>query len=169
MLRPYQRPCLATGNPLPGDPHDFLNQLVVPVSRGPRGLGKARVHGGVGDDAGERIQLDDVGHTEPVHAHVDPAPVAATECAIGVECHAFGLTAQRVGDTGWRALEDRERMLARVPNPLRFDPYTGGAPGGSVAKSNPTTGRQRTSPLLPRIATVNSGPGRYVSTRTACA
>src|SRR5207245_10891398 len=47
--------------------------------------------------------------------------------------------------------------------------YTGGAPGGSVAKSNPITGRQYASGPLPRIATVNSGPGRYVSTSTGSA
>src|SRR5712691_10740035 len=100
MLRPY----IGTGYPPPGDPDDLLNQLVVAVPRDPRGLGEARVHGRVGDDAGERIQLDDVGHAEAVHAHVDAAPVAAAEGAIGVECDPLSLTAHRFGDAGGRAL-----------------------------------------------------------------
>ena len=39
-------------------------------------------------------------------------------------------------------------------------PYTGVAPAGSAAKSMPTMGRHAAAAPLPRIATVNSAPGR---------
>src|SRR5438552_16441025 len=88
MLRPY----IGTGYPSPGDPHDLLDQLVVPVAGDARRFGEARVHRRVGNDPGERIQLDDVGYAEPVHADIDAAPITAAEGAIGVEGDALGLT-----------------------------------------------------------------------------
>src|SRR6266566_1089015 len=157
MLRPYQRLCLAACYPPPRDPNDVLNELVVGVAGDPSGLREAGVHRRIGDDARQGIELDDVRDAEAVNPHVDAAPVAAPQRAIRIERHALRLAAQRLGHTRRRALEDRERMLARVPDPLRFVAVYGRRAGG-----------QRTSPLLPRIATVNSGPGRYVSTSTAC-
>src|SRR5881396_4361327 len=144
----------------PGDPQDLLDELVVVVASNPRGFGEARIHRGIGDDAGQWVELDDIGHAEAIHPNVDAAPVAAPEGAIRIERDALRLPAERFGDAGRRALEDRERMLGRVPDPFGFVAVHRGAPCGSVAKSNPTIGKQRTSPSLPRIATVNSGPGR---------
>src|SRR2546426_4393108 len=120
MLRPYQRLYLAACYAPPGDPDDLLDELVVGKPRDPRRLRETGVHRRVGNDAGERIQLDDVGDTEPIHANVDAAPVATAEGAIRVERDALRLAAQRVGDAARRAPEDRERMLARIPDPFRF-------------------------------------------------
>src|SRR5213596_2002036 len=116
MLRPYVTP----GNPSPGDSDDFLNEAIVRVSRDPRCLREARIHRGIGDDAGQWVELDDIGHAEAIHANVDAAPVAAPESAIRIERDALRLPAERFGDAGRRALEDRERMLGRVPDPFGF-------------------------------------------------
>src|SRR2546425_9043589 len=48
----------------PRNPHDFLDQLVVSVTRDARGLGEARIHRRIGDNPGQRVQLDDVGRSE---------------------------------------------------------------------------------------------------------
>src|SRR6267143_6588914 len=120
MLRPYQRLNLATCYPPPGDADDLLDELIVGKPRDPRGLRKTGVHRRIGNDAGQGIQLDDVGHAEAVEAHVDAAPVPAAQGAIRVERDTLGLAAQRCRDAAGRALEDRERMLARVPDPLRL-------------------------------------------------
>src|SRR5436309_9744468 len=165
MLRLY----ITTRNPSPRNPHDFLDQLVVSVTRDARGLGEARIHRRIGDNPGQRVQLDDVGNSEAIHAHVDAAPIPAAQGAVGVEATR---SVSRHSDSEtpvgghWKISSGCSRV-----SQIHFAsyPYTGGAPGGSVAKSNPTIGRQRTSTLLPRIATVNSGPGRYVSTNTGWA
>src|SRR5438876_10561528 len=107
MLRPY----IGTGYPSPGDPHDLLDQLVVPGAGDARRFGKARVHRRVGNDPGERIQLDDVGYAEPVHADIDAAPITAAVGAIGVEGDALGLTAERIGHVGGRAVGTREWVV----------------------------------------------------------
>src|SRR6266568_728044 len=104
----------------PGDPQDLLDELVVVVASNPRGFGEARIHRGIGDDAGQWVELDDIGHAEAIHANVDAAPVAAPEGAIRIERDALRLPAERFGDAGRRALEDRERMLGRVPDPFGF-------------------------------------------------
>src|SRR6266851_9711411 len=117
MSSAYQCRCL---DPLPGYAQDLLDQLVVPVAGDPCRLRKTGVHRRIGNDAGERIQLDDVRYAEPVDAHVDATPVAAPERAIRIECDALGLAAERVGQAGGGALKDREGVLARIPDPLRF-------------------------------------------------
>src|SRR6266480_135652 len=89
MLRPYVTP----GNPSPGDSDDFLNEAIVRVSRDPRCLREAGVHRGIGNDAGQWVELDDIGHAEAIHPHVDAAPVATAECAIRVERDALRLAA----------------------------------------------------------------------------
>src|SRR5712664_4275352 len=104
-------PHVLRADPSPGDPHDLLDQLIVGVSGDPCRFRKAGVHRWIGNDAGEWIQLDDVRYAEPVDAHVDATPVAAPERAIRIECDALGLAAERVGDAGGGALEDREGML----------------------------------------------------------
>src|SRR5213082_391391 len=71
--------------PPPGDPYHFLDQLVVAEPRGAGRLGKAGIHGRVGDDARQRVELEDVGDAEPVDPDVDPTPVAAAERVIGIE------------------------------------------------------------------------------------
>src|SRR6266550_457641 len=121
---------IGTRYPPPGDPDDLLDELVVRISSDPRCLGKTGVHRGIGNDAGERIQLDDVGDPEAVDAHVDAAPVAAAEGAIGVKRDALGLMNERRGDAGRWALKNCERMLARVPDPLRFVAVYGRRAGG---------------------------------------
>src|SRR2546430_10024903 len=103
MRRPYVTP----GNPSPGDSDDFLNEAIVRVSRDPRCLREAGVHRGIGNDAGQWVELDDIGHAEAIHPHVDAAPVATAECAIRVERDALRLAAERFGHAGRRALEDR--------------------------------------------------------------
>src|SRR5687768_18035525 len=108
MVRAY----FATRNASPRDPHDFLNQLVVGEAGDARRLREAGVHERVGDDPGERIQLDDVRDAEPVDADIDPAPVAAAERAIGVERDALSFPYQRFGHAGRRAFKDLERMIA---------------------------------------------------------
>src|SRR6266478_4850230 len=126
MLRPY----IGTRYPPPGDPDDLLDKLVVRVSSDPRCLGQTGVHRRIGNDAWERIQLDDVGDPEAVDAHVDAAPVAAAEGAIGVQRDALGLMNERCSDTGRRALKNCEWMLARVPDPLRLVAVDGWRSGG---------------------------------------
>src|SRR5882672_10481881 len=116
---PY--PYVLRADPFPGDPNDLLDELVVGKPGDPGGFRKTRVHRRIGNDAGKRIQLDDVRHAEAVDADVDAAPVAAAQGAIRVERDTLGLAAQRCRDAGrGGALEDRERMLARVPDPFRF-------------------------------------------------
>src|SRR3989441_6460590 len=127
MSRLYRCRCL---DAFPGCAEDLLDQLVVAVSRDPCRLRKAGVHRRIGNDAGKRIQLDNVWYAEPVDAHVDATPVAAPERAIRIECDALGLAAERVGDAHGRALEDRERVLARIPDPLRFVAVDGRGAGG---------------------------------------
>src|SRR5216117_3555728 len=100
MLRPYQRLCLAACYPPPRDPNDVLNELVVGVAGDPSRLREAGVHRRIGDDARQGVELDDVRDAEALHA--------------------LRLAAQRLGHTRRRALEDRERMLARVPDPFRL-------------------------------------------------
>src|SRR2546422_5437847 len=127
----YRCRCL---DPFPGYAQDLLDQLIVAVARDPCRLRKARVHRWIGNDAGERIQLDDVWYAEPVDAHIDATPVAAPERAIRVECDALGLAAERVGCADWGALEDRERVFARIPDPLRFVAVDGRGAGGQRRK-----------------------------------
>jgi len=107
-------------DPRPGDPHDLLDQLVVAVAGDARRFREAGVHRRIGDDAGQRIQFDHVRHAKAVHTDVDAAPITAAERAVRVERGAPGLATERVGDAGRRALENVERMLARVPNPFRL-------------------------------------------------
>src|SRR5437763_16101295 len=81
MLRPdhgahrHVPPC----EPPPGDPYHFLDQLVVAEPRGAGRLGKAGIHGRVGDDARERVELVDVRGAEPDDQVVDPTSVADDE------------------------------------------------------------------------------------------
>src|SRR6266542_660373 len=126
MMSPY----IGTRYPPPGDPDDLLDELIVGVSGDPCRLRETGIHRRIGNDTGERIQLDDVGYAEPIGAHVDAAPVAAPEGAIRIERNALGLAAQRVGNAAGRALKNCKRMLARVPDPLRLVPVDGWRSGG---------------------------------------
>src|SRR2546425_5561895 len=77
MLRPYPRTCPRLANRLsgeapPGDADHFLDELVVAEPCGARRLGEAGVHGRIGDDARQGVELEDVRHAEPVHAEVHP-------------------------------------------------------------------------------------------------
>src|SRR5207237_3090868 len=125
MLRPSHRaraPCGEHGaprEPLPGDAYHFLDQLVVAEARGASRLGEAGIHRRIGDDARERVELEDVGDAETVDPDVDPAPVAAAEGVIGVERGTLDLTIQP-GRYVRRALEDRQRRLGTVPHPFGF-------------------------------------------------
>src|SRR2546425_11182807 len=102
MLRPYQRLYLAACYAPPGDPDDLLDELVVGKPRDPRRLRETGVHRRAGNDAGERIQLDDAGDTAPIHANVDAAPLATAEGAIRAERGALRLAARRAGDAARR-------------------------------------------------------------------
>ena len=112
----------------------------------------------------------------------DPSTIAAVEQALGLFGSVVRLEAdqafpQQVALTrpdlvfnmaeGLRG-QSREALVPAICEYLNI-PYTGGAPGGSAEKSKPITGRQYAAAPLPRIATVNSGPGRYVSTSTGSA
>src|SRR5712664_4962924 len=121
MLRPY----FAAGDPFPGDPDDLLDELVVAVTRDARGLGEARIHRWIGENPGQRVQLDDVGNSEAIHAHVDAAPIPAPQGTVGVQGDALRLTAERFANAGRRTLENLERMLACVPDPFRLVPVYG--------------------------------------------
>src|SRR5260370_19767019 len=74
-----------TGNPLPSDPDDLVDKLVVPEASDARGLREAGVHRRIGNDAGEGVQLDDIRDAEAIDAHVHAAPVTAADGAISVE------------------------------------------------------------------------------------
>src|SRR2546423_15525817 len=112
MRRPYYctPPNLdgAPREPPPGDAYDFLDQLVVGEPRGAGRLRETGIHRRVGDDARERVELEDIGDAEPVDPDVDPAPVAAAEGMVGLERRALDLPIQS-GRRARRALEDRER------------------------------------------------------------
>src|SRR5207248_11339023 len=101
--------------PPPGDPYHFLDQLVVAEPRGAGRLGKAGIHGRVGDDARQRVELEDVGDAEPVDPDVDPTPVAAAERVIGTERRALDLTIHSARYAR-RALEYRQRRLGPAPH-----------------------------------------------------
>src|SRR6058998_2153929 len=98
---------LSSGEPPPGDADHLLDQLFVGEAGRARRLGKAGVHGGVGDDAGQWIELEDVRHPEPVYAEIDAAPVAGPEGVIRVERGALDLAVQTLRDPRG-ALENRE-------------------------------------------------------------
>src|SRR5439155_2810216 len=129
MLRPYY--CtpsyldIPPREPPPGDPYHFLDQLVVAEPRGARRFGEAGIHRRVGDDARERVELEDVGDAEPVDPDVDPAPVAAAERVVGVERRALALPIQSARHAR-RALADREWCLGPVPPPLDIVAVHGG-------------------------------------------
>jgi len=115
MLRLYQQ--VTPRDATPCDADDLVNQFVVPEARGPRRLGEAGVHRRVGDDAGERVQLDDVGDAEAIDPHIHAAPVTAADGAIGVERDLLDLPIERRRDVGG-ALEDVERLLGGVSHPF---------------------------------------------------
>src|SRR5437879_4937811 len=98
MLRPYHGPPSSLDVPPrespPGDAHHLLDQLVVAEPRGAGRFGEAGIHRRIGDDARQRVELEDVGDAEPVDPDVDPAPVAAAEGVIGLERRALDLTIQ---------------------------------------------------------------------------
>src|SRR5437764_2123212 len=120
MPRPYGRGRdVSSREPPPGDAHDLLDQFVVAEAGGPRGLGKARVHRGIRDDPGQRVELENVRHAEAIDADVDATPVAAAERVVGIEGGALDLGVQARGHER-RALEDRERRFRTVPHPLRL-------------------------------------------------
>src|SRR5207249_9656273 len=129
MLRPYY--CtpsyldIPPREPPPGDPYQFLDQLVVAEPRGAGRLGKAGIHGRVGDDARQRVELEDVGDAEPVDPDVDPTPVAAAERVVGIERRALDLTIHSARHAR-RALEDRQGRFGPVPHPLGFVAVHGG-------------------------------------------
>src|SRR2546429_3679822 len=93
MLRPYY--CTPSSldtpprEPPPGDPYHFLDQLVVAEPRGAGRLGKAGIHGRVGDDARQPVELEDVGDAEPADPDGHPTPVAAAAPVIGIERRAL--------------------------------------------------------------------------------
>src|SRR6266571_95886 len=97
MLRPYADAGMRVGDeipprlPAPGEADDFLDELVVAEAGRAGGLGKAGVHRRIGDDPRQRVELEDVGHAEPVHADVDATPVAAAQRVVGVEGGALDL------------------------------------------------------------------------------
>src|SRR2546422_5321630 len=69
MLRPYPRTCPRLANRLsgeapPGDADHFLDELVVAEPCGARRLGEAGVHGRIGDDARQGVELEDVRRSE---------------------------------------------------------------------------------------------------------
>src|SRR5688500_18144978 len=105
-------------------PQARLNELVVREARSASRLWKAGVVFRIREDARERIDLDDIRHAGGVEADIDARPVAAAEDAIGVEDHLLYLAAECFGDAG-RALEDLERILRAVPEPLRLEPVDG--------------------------------------------
>src|SRR6185503_5836972 len=121
-----------TRNATPRDAHDFLDQLVVREAGDARRLREARVHERIRNDSGQWIELHHVGYTEAVHPDVDPAPVTAAERAVGVERDALRFADQRLRNPARRALENLERVIARIPDPLRF-----------VAVNGRRAGRQR--------------------------
>src|SRR6267378_2900594 len=86
-----QPPYFAGGHPFPGDPEDLLDELVVAVTRDARGLGEARIHRWIGENPGQRVQLDDVGNSEAIHTHVDAAPIPAPQGTVGVQGDALRL------------------------------------------------------------------------------
>ena len=166
MLRPY----IGTGYSPPGDPQDLLDQLVVPViPRRARPWGSRSSSRGSGMMPGSGFNSTDVRDAEAIDANVDAAPIAAAERLVGIERDALGLAAQRIRDTGRRALEDRERMLARVPDPLglvsrRRVARRRGAWRNRIRRSAGSARRR----YCRGSRRVNSGPGRYVSTSTGC-
>src|SRR2546422_168696 len=110
------------------------NQLVVGQACGSGSLGEAGVHRRVGEDARQRVQLEDVRDAEPVHTHVHPAPVATPHGVEGIQGRPLHLPVQRRRDGGG-TLEDRERLLGSVPYPLRLVPIDGRRPcwqGGEI-------------------------------------
>src|SRR5690606_5157998 len=109
------------GNPLPlgGVPRARLDQLLVAHPGGASGLGEARVVSGIRKDPGKRIDLDDVRDAGRVDANVDARPVATAERAIGGEYSGFDRAAERIVDERG-ALEDLERVVGAVPEPLRL-------------------------------------------------
>src|SRR6266550_8627983 len=108
MLRPYRY--VTPRDATPCNPDDFMDQLVVAEARDARRLGEAGVHRGIGDDAGERIQLDDVGDAKAIDPHVHAAPVAATDGVVGIERDLLDLSIERRRDVGG-TLEDVERPV----------------------------------------------------------
>src|SRR5437867_12616759 len=99
MLRPYADAGMPVGRDLsprlapPGEPRHLLDQLVVAEAGGARRLGEAGVHRRVGDDARQRVELQDVGDAEPIDADVHAAPVAAAEGLVRLERGALDLAA----------------------------------------------------------------------------
>src|SRR4029077_20706284 len=97
MLRPYYWAPPSVGEhilprqPAPGDADHFLDELVVAEPGGARRLGGAGVHGRIGKDARQGVQLEDVRHAESVHPKVDAAPVSASERVVRVERGALDL------------------------------------------------------------------------------
>src|SRR5437899_5552101 len=100
--------------PPPGDANDLLDQLVVAEAGRPRGLGKARVHRGIGDDSGQGVELENVRHAEAIDADVDATPVAATECLVGVEGGALDLGVQARSEEHTSELQSLRHLVCRL-------------------------------------------------------
>src|SRR5437763_13596505 len=102
MPRPYGRGRdVSSREPPPGDAHHLLDQFVVAEAGSPRGLGKARVHRGIGDDPGQGVELENVRHAKAIDADVDATPVAAAERVVGVEVGELALGVMARGPARW--------------------------------------------------------------------
>src|ERR1700681_3173461 len=109
-----------------------LNQLIVADAGGAGGFGKAGMVIGIRQDSRQGIYLDDVGGSCSVEPNVDSRPVAATHNLVRRERDTFDRLPQAVGDVGG-AVENGERGIAVVPNPLGLEPiYRHGARRESV-------------------------------------
>src|SRR5262249_22300004 len=93
--------------------------VVVAIARRARRLRQARVVGGIGEDAGERIHLDDVRGAVLVEPYIYARPVTTSQDAIGAEDYVFDRVLEPKIDTG-RTLEHVERSVRPIPHPLRF-------------------------------------------------